>query len=103
MNRQFFCVLVCLLALMNRGNAVADDVAIVQPFVGETTTLILKVDSSRLSLPGDADSLRSTFPEGPEAYDRWVQDANRGIESLRVATGGEAIYATIGIPLSKNE
>jgi hypothetical protein len=103
MNRQFFCVLVCLLTVMNRGNAVADDAELVQPFVRETTTLILKVDSSRLSLPGDADSFRSTFPAGPEAYDRWVQDANRGIESLRVATGGEAIYATIGIPLSKNE
>ncbi|MBI2477186.1 MAG: DUF1559 domain-containing protein [Planctomycetia bacterium] len=85
------------------GISVADDAAIVQRFVGETTLLILKVDPARLSLPADSAALKSTFPGGPEAYDRWAHDAARGIESLRVATNGESIYATIGIPLSKNE
>jgi hypothetical protein len=103
MNRQRFCVLVCLLTVMNRANAVADDTEMVQPFIGETTILILKVEPSKLSLPKDSDTLKSTFPAGPEAYDRWVQDANRGIESLRLATSGQPMYATIGIPLSKNE
>jgi hypothetical protein len=96
--------LACVLAVANcHSISFADDAAIVQPFVGETTTLILKVDPTRLSLPTDTTALKSTFPGGPEAYDRWTRDATQGIESLRAAAGGEPIYATVGIPLSKNE
>ncbi|MCB9873118.1 MAG: DUF1559 domain-containing protein [Planctomycetaceae bacterium] len=103
MNRQLFNVLIGLLVVMYRGDTVANDATIVQPFVGETTLLILKVDPTKLSLPADSAALKSTFPGGPEAYDRWAHDATRGVESLRAATDGESIYATIGVPLSKSE
>ncbi len=98
------CFLFCLVMAMHGGiSAHADDTSIVQPFIGETTLIVIKVDPTRLELPDLPELLKSALPEGEKAYDRWVQDVTTGIETLRVATGGQPIYATIGIPLSANE
>ncbi|HUG69400.1 MAG TPA: DUF1559 domain-containing protein [Pirellulaceae bacterium] len=94
----------CLPALTSVSNSVvADDAATVQPFIGETTILILKVDPARLSLPELSGTLKSAFPAGKDAYDQWALDVGKGIERLQEAAGGQPVYATIGIPLSKNE
>lgn len=97
----FFACLPALTSVSNR--VVAEDAAIVQPLVGETTILILKVDPARLSLPELSGTLKSAFPAGEDAYDRWAQDVGKGIERLQEAAGGQPVYATIGIPLSMNE
>ena len=97
------CVFCCLLVaaggpsgtFADEASSVADDVATVQPFIGETTALVFKVDPTRVAPPGLADMLKSAFPGSEEVA--------RRIETLRVATGGQAVYATVGIPLSRNE
>ncbi len=94
----------CLSALTSVSNrVVADDAATVQPFIGETTILILKVDPARLLLPELSGTLKSAFPAGEVAYARWTQDMGKGISRLNEAAGGQPVYATIGIPPSKNE
>ena len=103
--------LCCLLAVLTGGtgawageaSSVADDVAIVQPFIGPTTTFVLKVDPTRLALPDLSDTLKATAPGSEEAYRAWSREVGEGLEALRAATSGQAVYATIGIPVSSNE
>ena len=84
--------------------SVADDVAMVQPFIGETTAVVLKVDPTRLSMPDLPDRLKSAMPGSEEAYKRLIlRETAERIKTFRAATGGQAVYATVGIPLSKAE
>ena len=105
------CAFGCLLAAMGGGSgvfagkasSVADDVAIVQPFIGQTTILVVKVDPTRFALPDLSDTLEATVPGSEGAYRAWRREVAEGFETLRAATSGQAVYATIGIPLSRNE
>lgn len=105
------CAIACLLAAMAAGSAVAAsepstataDASIVGPLIGETTALVVKIDPARLSLPDLPQILKSAVPGIEEAYRRGTAEATARIETLREATGGEPVYGTIGIPLSKTE
>jgi len=81
----------------------AADVAIVRPMIGETTALVIKVDAARLALPDLSGVLGPAGPASGEADRRWSETVRKGIETFRTATGSQAIYASIGIPVSKSE
>jgi len=84
-------------------SSAAADVAFVQPFIGETTALVAKIDLARLSLPDLSDRIKSAAPGSEEAFRTRTRDAAAWIEALRTATGGQAVYVTVGIPLSMTE
>jgi hypothetical protein len=71
------------------------DVALVQPFVGETTALVIKIDPARLALPA------ATAASADEPARVWRERAGEALRRLRAATGGP-LYATIGIPYSQS-
>jgi len=85
------------------GPSVAGDVALVKPFIGETTTLVVKVDVARLALTDLPDAFKKAVPESDAAYRAWTRDAVQAIKTLQDLTGGQAVYATVGIPLSRSE
>ena len=105
------CSVTCMLfAASDPGNllaqdvtSVAEDAAMVQPFITESTAVIVKVDPKRVALPNLPDGVKSMLPGGIEGYSVWSQSVTKGFDRLRAATEGQATYATIGIPLSKNE
>jgi len=79
------------------------DVAMVRPLIDETTALVLKVDTAQLVLPDLPDVWKPASPESEEAYHRWLRPAAERIKTLRTATGGQTLYAAIGIPISKTD
>jgi hypothetical protein len=83
--------------------SVAADVAMVQPFIGETTALVVKVDPLLLSLPLVSDALKSAVLGSEEAYRAGTREAAKWFETLRAAAGRQPVYVTVGIPLSKSE
>ncbi len=100
----------CQLAAMTVGLAPAAeapnpaaDVAMVRPMIGETTALVIKVDPARLAPADLVRVLESAAPAGDETRLRSAETVRKGIEAFRAATGGQVVYATIGIPLSKSE
>ena len=100
------CVTICFLAVAPIAHAqepsTADaDVAIVQPFVSDTTFFILKVDTSRIGLPDLSDTLKPMSPDAETAYRQVSQRAGAGLELLRTLVNGQPVYATVGIPVSK--
>ena len=103
-----FC---CLLAVVGIASdtlagdpsTVADDVAMVRPFIGETTSLVVKVDPARLALPDLSKTLTPIFPDAADKYEAMAEQATRTIEMFRAATDGQSVYATVGIPISKDE
>jgi hypothetical protein len=84
-------------------SSVAKEAAMVQPFITETTVLIVKVDPKRIALPNLPDSVKAMFPGGRDGYVRWAQNVTKGFDRLREVTEGHVTYGTIGIPLSKSE
>jgi hypothetical protein len=84
-------------------NTFADDTSNVRPFIDATTLIVVKVDATRVALPELPSILKTAFPNGEEAYDRWAEEVTAGIEMLRTTTAGQPIYATIGIPVSQHE
>ena len=90
------CALCCLLAALRGGSgvlageesSVAGDVDMVKPFIGETTILVIKVDPTRLALPDLSKMIEATVPKSRDAYRAWMQEAAKGIETLRTAAGG---------------
>lgn len=84
-------------------SSVADDVAMVQPFIGETTAIILKIDPARVSLPDLTRLLKAPPPGSEEAFRAWTREAAGWIAAFRTAAAGQAVYATVGMPVSKSE
>ncbi|MBC8356291.1 MAG: DUF1559 domain-containing protein [Planctomycetes bacterium] len=84
-------------------SSVAKDTTMVQPFITETTFLVIKVDPKRLALPNLPDDVKSVFPGGVAGYGLWAQIVTNGFDRLRAMTEGQVTYATVGIPLSENE
>jgi len=105
-----FCFVACLLALIaspraaTAADASADaDAALVSPLIGETTALVVKLDTARLSWPDLSGTEGLQNPEFNALVQQAFQGAGESIEAFRKAAGGQAVYATIGIPLSKTE
>jgi len=102
MNRTvipMLCVLCCLPPI----HATADDIAMVEPFIGQSTFLVVKIDPTRISLPDLPDTQESADPGDKEAFGVSLREMAEEIETLRAATGGQTVYATVGIPLSETE
>lgn len=78
----------------------SDDTKIVEPFVGETTFLILKLDPNRFELPPDAASLGDT-PETKAAISTAMKTANAALSQLRALADGKPVFATVGLPFSE--
>ncbi len=82
--------------------ALSDDVANVEPFIVEPTCIVVKVDTSRLTLPESFEQLAAPFSGGN--LPPGVADAARQwIDALRKGADSQAIYATIGIPSSDHD
>lgn len=81
----------------------ADDAATVRPLVGETTAMVVKIDPVRLALPELPDAIRASLAGSEAVYQEWTQAGGKAIALLRTATGGQPVYATLGVPLSRTE
>lgn len=90
----------CCLAflLMAAGNANSDDAANVEPFIGEPTCLVIKIDTSQLALP-------ESFEQVVKAFDAEISAdaAKQAIAAIRQAADGQPVYATLGIPSSNRD
>ncbi len=90
---------VCWLAITLSAHAqpplsAARDAANVQPFVGEATCWIVKIDPTRLALPAPVESM--------SAESKLITtQANESLARLRTLVGDQPIYATRGISFSK--
>lgn len=82
---------------------VAEDVAALSPYIGQTTVLVVKVDPARLAAPDFAALLKPAEPQDADRFARWKLGADAGIAALRDLTGGRPAYATVGIPISLAE
>jgi hypothetical protein len=105
-----FHFVACLLALVastraaTAADAAADvDAALVSPLIGETTALVIKLDTARLSWPDLSGAEGIQNPEFKAIVQGAFQGAGESFEAIRQAVGGQAVYATIGIPVSKAE
>ncbi len=97
------CTAISLFAVSTVSDAIADDAAMVQPFITETTILIVKVEPKRLSPPNLPDAIKMMFPGGQDGYAAWEKSVNDGLDRLQIVTEGKTTYATVGIPLSRSE
>jgi len=77
------------------------DAAIVQPFVSETTVLVLKVDTARIDLPDLADILASVPPAAKAYCGQILQQIAAQLDLLRFMVNDQPVYATLGIPISE--
>ena len=94
----------CTLALLVGSTCIADeDTAAVQPFVRESTFLVVKVDPAKIALPDVADVLKVLPAQLQDGYQRWATQAQTALETLRAASGGQTVYASIGIPISRSQ
>ena len=96
-------VLVGICEVCADDSSTTETVAIVQPFVSETTCLVLKADPRQIGLPDLADALESMSAESKAGHQTWVQQAEQQLQLLRSATDGQSVYATIGIPVSETQ
>jgi hypothetical protein len=96
--------LTCTLALLIGSMCTADDdTVVVQPYVRESTFLIVKVDPAKVALPEVAEVLKVLPAQVQDGYQRWVTQAQAALEHLSTATGKQTVYASIGIPISKSQ
>ena len=79
-----------------------DAAAIVRPWIGETSALIVQIDPTRLALPDLAADASQTQTDAQAPEQRWGRIAE-AIEIFPTWTGGQPVYASIGIPLSHTE
>jgi hypothetical protein len=101
-NRFWAAWIAVAAACMAFAGARADEAAIVQPFVSETTVVAVKVDLKRVSLPDLAEQLKSQPANVQKAYQGLAAKANAELDRLRSAAGGQPLYATIGVPHSRS-
>ena len=109
LNLSSICLVPFLLAIASVGGAAAADpaddvdVALVSPLMGETTVLVVKLDTARLTWPDLSGTEGFQTPENKAMAQQTLQGVNESIEAFRQAAGGQTVYASIGIPLSKTE
>ena len=84
-----------------RPSPASDDAKSVEPFVGEATFLILKIDPSRIELP-DADALVSLSSEARAAVAEFSEGLSASVKQMRALADNRLVFATVGIPESKS-
>lgn len=104
------CLIACLaLGLITSAFATAQeptaqpasvDAKLIEPFVGETTCLILKVEPNRIELTKVMEALEIT-PEAKAAIAEASQAVNDALVQLRMLADDQPVFATVGIPMSK--
>lgn len=77
------------------------DVAMVRPLIMERTIVVAKFEPKRIALPEMGDVIEQESSAG-EVY-REREKLIKNIDSLRSAVGDQPIYATFGIPMSKED
>lgn len=83
-----------------RGTAKAD-AAIVQPFVSDTTFLVLKVDSARIGLPDLGDAFASVSVAAEAYCGQTLEQIATRLDQLRLMVNDQPVYAALGIPISQ--
>jgi hypothetical protein len=78
----------------------AEDAASVQPFVSDTTFLVVKVESAGIGLPDIATGLGALSSDIGTAYGPVWQRVAAGVEQFRALVNNQPVYATFGIPIS---
>ncbi len=81
----------------------SNEAALVQPFVSESTCMVIKVNTKKLNLPDLRDQLKSLSSPAQEAYQMWADRAAGSLHWLKKTAANQTVYATVGIPLSKTE
>ncbi len=79
----------------------ANDAKLVQPFVGDSTFLILKIDPKRIGIPESPKELDSSSPEVQAAFEKASTMLTAVVKQLRRLADDQPIFATVGIPISK--
>ncbi len=84
-------------------SAAGDEAAILQPYISETTILVIQVDTPQLNLP-DLTGREETLPrEVLEAHRSLMPQVEEALKWLRDTTGNQPFYVAVGIPLSKSQ
>ena len=105
---NLFCRLTAwLLVVASTSMALAADsgpdaAALVRPWIGETSALIVRLDPTRLALPDLAADASQTQTDAQSPEQRWGLIAET-IKNFQTLTGGQPVYASIGIPVSHTQ
>lgn len=81
--------------------AAAEDAAVVQPFVSESTFLIVKVDIAKLALPDLETVLANMPPESKTITTKAYEQLQERLKEVRSALNGQPIYLSVAIPMSR--
>ncbi|MDP7018144.1 MAG: DUF1559 domain-containing protein [Pirellulaceae bacterium] len=102
---QTIRAVICGLALAAAAPTVAadpaKDVQTVKPFVGETTIVVVKIDSQRLAAPSE-DAARDLPPAARAGVGQAAKVMEEALGQLRNLADKQIVFATIGVPESKN-
>jgi hypothetical protein len=79
---------------------VARDVANVQPFLLETTVLVVKFDTTRIELPEVGTVVESLTPAARPVVEKSLRQASESLTTFRGLVENQPCYATIGVPIS---
>jgi hypothetical protein len=94
------CLFTASAALAQAPSASAVDAANVEPFVSETTILIVKVDADRIDLPDLDQATKAMSPDAGVATRQALTVLRASVERLRSLAGDHPVYATVGLPIS---
>ena len=79
------------------------DVQSIEPFVSETTVLVLKVDSKQIKIPLQPESGVPNNAEQKATLGEVLRQFATGLSSLQALTDEQPFYASIGIPVSSTD
>ncbi|MCU0960631.1 MAG: DUF1559 domain-containing protein [Pirellulaceae bacterium] len=106
---QRFAILLACLAFVTREaphttageeRPLTDDLAVMEPFVSETTILVVRMDPQRIALPDLAGLLPPvSFDVGTHLMMR-TSRLQSWLDWLREFTGGQPVFASVGLPIS---
>ncbi len=97
----------CLLVLASTRIALAADsgpdaASLVRPWIGEMTAMLVQLDPTRLALPDLSAGLSQSQLDAEAPHQRGDLIAET-ITNFQTLTGGQPVYASIGIPVSPTE
>lgn len=82
------------------------DARIVRPLISERTFLVAKFEPAKIALPEITEAIQQKFPGADDVAQRLNlqgEELMKIVRSLRAASRDQAIYATVGIPISAND
>lgn len=73
----------------------------VEPFLQDSTFLVVRVDATRLALPDDTKLQETLAPAARASYTDSRQELANGLHLLKKLSGGQPVYLAVAVPHSR--